>query len=113
VILGGTSQGKNTLPNTYGGPKAKDCLTKVQKELVEHVATSGVKAKILAIHAPPIGPWGYWKDDELSQGRVRYNANDLKAAADELNITGNRPKLVPEPYFQGTDGERRDSLNRL
>ena len=109
VILGGQSKGRNTFPNTHGGPKAMKIMTKLQKELVEHVARSASRAKILAMHAPPIGPWGHWKDDELAEGRVRYNANDLAAAADHLKVTG----LWGPRVFEGTDSQRADSLYRL
>lgn len=118
VILGGEDKGKNVMPNTYGGPKAKNCITSAQKELVSFVAGSAARAKILAIHAPPVGPWGYWKDDELSRGRVQYNENDLKAAVDELAIVGSVSspgglKGRQQQIFEGTDGQRKDSLNRL
>lgn len=114
VILGGVSRGRNVFPNTSGGPKAKNILTKVQKELVAFVASGTSKAKILAIHAPPIGPWDYWKDDELKQGRVTVTQNDLGAAVDELGVPRFRNVLVGPPrVFEGTDGERADSLKRL
>lgn len=115
VILGGVDRGKNLKPNTYGGPKALKSITPVQQALVEHVADSTAKAKILAMHAPPIGPWGHWKEDELSRGRVKYNTNDLNAAIDLLGVSGNRRPSIPfeADQFKGTDGEREDSLKRL
>jgi 3',5'-cyclic AMP phosphodiesterase CpdA len=115
VILGGVSQGKNLKPNTYGGPRANACLTNVQKHLVEIVADGPARAKILAMHSPPIGPWGHWKEDELSRGRVQYTTNDLNAAIDKLGISGNRRPSIPfeADQFKGTDGQREDSLKRL
>lgn len=119
VILGGQSQGRDAFPNTYGGPRAKLCPTKVQMELVEHVGRDASKCKILAMHAPPIGPWGHWKDDDLLRGRMRYNGNDLGAVIDKRGITGKRQPLLGRvlgahpSYFDGTDNERADALYRL
>ncbi len=119
VILGGESQGRNAFPNTYGGPKAKLCPTRVQMDLLEQVGRDPSKAKILAMHAPPIGPWGHWKDDDLARGRIRYNGNDLGAVIDKLGITGKRQPLLGRvlgahpSYFDGTDNERADALYRL
>jgi len=50
------------------GPKASNCLTSNQKELVERFTATPGAAKIIGIHAPPIGPWPDWYDNELLCG---------------------------------------------
>jgi hypothetical protein len=58
------------------GPKARNCLTDLQKHLVEQfVAKPGV-AKVLGIHAPPIGPYPAWTDDTLASGRMDLPEDD-------------------------------------
>jgi len=58
------------------GPIARNCLSKLQKRLVEEFtekSSSGPLervglARIIGIHAPPISPWDDWYDDELARG---------------------------------------------
>jgi hypothetical protein len=58
------------------GPKARECLTCLQKRMVEDfVAKPGV-AKVLGIHMPPIGPYPEWLDDYLYAGRVEHSEHD-------------------------------------
>ncbi len=58
---------------TNPGPMAKACLTDLQKELVKDFVGKPGKAKILGIHAPPIGPYNSWSDDLLYSGQARFN----------------------------------------
>jgi len=51
-------------------PVAADSLNMVQLALVDHFSTQNVKAKILGIHAPLIGPTSSWPIDELQKGWV-------------------------------------------
>ena len=55
------------------GPKAMNCLTGLQKRLVEDFAAGPGVAKIVGIHAPPIGPYPDWFDGDLLQGRKIYD----------------------------------------
>ncbi len=104
-ILGGEEQSRGILPDNYGGPLAQNCLSSVQKALVEHVA-GAPGTKILGIHQPPVGPHEHWTDDELARGRVRYTENDLRAAWDAINHRSHNGA------FEGTKNERVDSLHR-
>jgi calcineurin-like phosphoesterase family protein len=54
--------------STDEGPKARNCLTALQKKLVENLLKSRGEAKIIGIHSPPIGPWHDWYDYELLRG---------------------------------------------
>ena len=55
------------------GPKAGRCLTPLQKWHVETFAAEGAgKAKIIGIHAPPIGPYTDWSDVDLSREKKIY-----------------------------------------
>lgn len=60
------------------GPKARRSLTEMQKWLVEQLIESPGSAKLIGIHAPPIGPYPDWKDEELLIGRKTY-ANPRRA----------------------------------
>ena len=51
-----------------GAPRARNCLTALQKKLVEAFLKTNGKAKIVGMHSPPIGPWPDWYDDELLRG---------------------------------------------
>ena len=55
------------------GPKARNCLTSQQKRLVSMFTELPGKAKIVGIHAPPIGPYTDWSDDDLLRGRKNYD----------------------------------------
>lgn len=100
LIIAGEDYGRQTPPNTYGGPQAKNNLTPVQRELVEYAAAMPRGPRILAVHAPPVAPWAHWSDDELARGRVNCNPADVLAYWDE-------------PIFKGTEGHRIEALKRL
>jgi hypothetical protein len=72
VFLGDIFQGKRygSLDKRSGdeGPKAKNCLTDLQVALTTRFTSMPGKAKIIAIHAPPIGPWDNWYDAALREG---------------------------------------------
>ena len=56
-----------------GDPVAAHSLGPVQLDLVRHFIDQDVKAKILGIHAPLIGPYAYWPIDQLRDGWVTRN----------------------------------------
>jgi hypothetical protein len=58
------------------GPKAKAGLTDNQKRLVEEFLKKDSAAKVLCVHAPPIGPYPAWTDDWLSTGRIEQPAGE-------------------------------------
>lgn len=70
------------------GPKARRCLTDLQKTLV----TTFLEApgpKIIGIHSPPIGPYPDWLDPHLVAGRVTYVTHrDGKPVADVARARG-------------------------
>lgn len=47
------------------GPKARNCLTDLQKTIVKYFFNDPGKAKIIGIHAPPISPYPDWYDWDL------------------------------------------------
>lgn len=100
LVIAGENYGRQTPPNTYGGPQAKNNLTSVQHELVEITAAMPRGPRILGVHAPPVAPWAHWSDEELARGRVSCNPADVLAYWDP-------------PAFQGTDGHRVEALKRL
>lgn len=79
VIVGGVDYGPTLLlPNTNGGPMAKNCITKNQAQLVEYTAEH-FGPKILGIHAPVLGPWPHWYDDQLATGRIKFTPDDASS----------------------------------
>jgi len=59
------------------GPKAKRCLTDLQWDLVKEFTNSAGPAKIIGIHAPPIGPYPFWFDGDLLQSRKIYDKDTV------------------------------------
>jgi hypothetical protein len=55
------------------GPKAGDCLTDVQQKLVTLFVARPGTAKVVGIHAPPIGPYSDWYDSDLYAGRKTFS----------------------------------------
>jgi hypothetical protein len=54
------------------GPKARNCLTDLQWWLVSQFTEAPGTAKVIGIHAPPIGPWSDWSDQELFAREKKY-----------------------------------------
>lgn len=55
------------------GPKARNCLTNLQQRLVKDFIAAAGKAKVVGMHAPPIGPYPDWYDyPDLFTGRKIY-----------------------------------------
>jgi predicted MPP superfamily phosphohydrolase len=80
VIAGGIDFGPTILlPNTHGGPMALDAITPHQRWLVEQVADWHIGPKILGIHAPLLGPWPHWPNDQLPTGRLKFTREDAYA----------------------------------
>ena len=58
------------------GPKARSCLTILQKKMVEDFVAKSGKAKVLGIHAPPVGPYPTWVNDELYSSTREHPKHD-------------------------------------
>lgn len=56
------------------GPRAGDCFTDVQQKLVTLFVARPGAAKVVGIHAPPIGPYSDWYDSDLRDGRKTFVA---------------------------------------
>ena len=59
------------------GPKAKRCLTTLQQLMIKNLSKTPGKAKIIGVHAPPIGPWSDWTDKDLLSGRKIYGRSKI------------------------------------
>jgi V8-like Glu-specific endopeptidase len=55
------------------GPKARSCLTPLQQRLVTEFTDTPGPSKVIGIHAPPIGPYPDWFDEDLLRGRKVYH----------------------------------------
>jgi len=58
---------------TDPGPKARNCLTKLQQRLVNDFTGTPARAKVIGMHAPPIGPYSDWYDGDLLKGWKVYD----------------------------------------
>lgn len=58
---------------TGPGPKAGNSLTKIQQSLVRMFIGQTGKAKFIGIHAPLLGPYPDWSDQDLRQGSKTYD----------------------------------------
>ena len=71
------------------GPMAKACLTDLQKDLVQNFVGRSGKAKVLGIHAPPIGAYTSWTDKLLGDGEAMFEffrVTDAEPTADFTNL---------------------------
>jgi hypothetical protein len=55
------------------GPKARTCLTRLQQSFVKDFTEVPAAAKVIGIHAPPIGPYPDWYDGDLLKGVKIYD----------------------------------------
>jgi hypothetical protein len=79
VFAGGIDYGPTILiPNT-AGQMAKDAITPNQMWLVQQVLETHIGPKILGIHAPLVGPWPHWPNDQLAKGRIKFEPADMAA----------------------------------
>ena len=92
------------------GPKAIRSLSEVQKQMVERFASLDAPAKIIGIHAPPIGPWYDWGDDDLETGfkqyrtrRTRGPVNYARRTAGQVTPLNGHPMFAIKPR-RGPDG---------
>jgi hypothetical protein len=65
-------------PRTFMGfgQRAADSLSPLQKWHVEQFAAVEGKAKVIGIHAPPIGPYPEWSDQDLFDGKKTYGSGE-------------------------------------
>jgi hypothetical protein len=78
------------------GPKARNCLTGLQQHLVEDFTSIPGRAKIIGVHAPPIGPYPDWYDDDLLRGRKTYDS--AAEARGPLNYGTKKPDGTIEKW---------------
>jgi hypothetical protein len=55
-----------------GTPRASSCLTPLQSQLATEFVGGPSKAKVVGVHAPPIGPYSDWYLPDLLAGRKTY-----------------------------------------
>src|SRR6185312_5703364 len=78
------------------GPKAKRCLTGLQKRLVSHLLESPGQAKLIGIHSPPVGPYPDWLERDLLAGKKTYT--DKTKARGPTTFATKRPDGTVEPW---------------
>jgi Calcineurin-like phosphoesterase len=76
-------------PRTFMGfgQRANDSLSPLQKWHVDEFADLAGKAKVIGIHAPPMGPYPNWSDTELLNGVKIYDrTGDSRAKKPDRTI---------------------------
>jgi hypothetical protein len=85
-------------PRTWRGfgQRAAQSLTSLQKWHVDTFVDQPGKAKIIGMHAPPIGPYPNWSDSDLVKGIKNYSpGDDSRARFPDGRII----KLTSHPLF--------------
>lgn len=62
----------------FGTPSEANVLSDLQRWHVERFVASEGGAKIIGKHAPVLGPFPRWADEDLAAGEVTYNANQAR-----------------------------------
>jgi Calcineurin-like phosphoesterase len=82
-----------------GGPRAALCLTQLQRWHVEQFVRRPGNAKVIGIHAPPLGPYDEWKDEDLrtgvkdyGRGRFMYHPDHKGMLVPKHNMLAIRPE---------------------
>lgn len=79
-----------------GTPRPSGCLTPLQKQLTTDFMQGPSKAKIVGVHAPPIGPYSDWYDEDLLAGRKTYkNTLTARGPAGGHPLLANAPPGTP------------------
>ncbi len=78
------------------GPKAKRCLSGLQKRLVTHLLETPGRAKLIGMHSPPIGPYPDWFNLDMLAGRKTYT--DKRKARGRTDYGIRRPDGTEEPW---------------
>jgi peptidoglycan hydrolase-like protein with peptidoglycan-binding domain len=61
---------------TSVGPRAEKVPTKLQKWLTGEFLSTPGQAKVIGVHAPPIGPYPEWTDADLMQGVKTFRSGE-------------------------------------
>jgi hypothetical protein len=84
------------------GQKARNSISPLQETLIEFFAKPSREAKVVGIHAPPIGPFPDWTDEDLRLGRKTY-ANKETARGPMnyvlIDANGKRTNMNGHPLF--------------
>jgi hypothetical protein len=68
--------------------RAKNCLSPLQEWHVTQFARSSGAARVIGIHAPPLGPSDQWSDSDLSEGtKVFKRGEDSRMRKPDGTIT--------------------------
>jgi subtilisin family serine protease len=107
VVFGQTAHGEQfpDMANSDEGPTARSCLTDIQVELVKQfLGDDRTMAKVIGIHAPPIGVWGDWYDDELRAGWKNFTPTGRGNR--NLSIMSHGKLIKGHPLFAITPSEK-------
>jgi V8-like Glu-specific endopeptidase len=81
------------------GPKAQSCLTKLQQDLVEGLRRWPGRSKLIAVHAPPIGPYPDWTDRDMLEGRAKYSKDKAGRARGNTDFVTQKPDGTTERWY--------------
>ncbi|MEO5742224.1 MAG: metallophosphoesterase family protein, partial [Vicinamibacterales bacterium] len=81
------------------GPRAKNCLTSLQQELVTGFVKLAGRSKVIGVHAPPIGPYPDWTDRDMLEGRTKYGKDKARSARGNTDFVTKKPDGTTEPWY--------------
>ena len=80
------------------GPKAQSCLTALQQDLVEGLRRWPGRSKLIAVHAPPIGPYPDWTDRDMLEGRAKYSKDRAGSVRGNTDFVTQKPDGTTERW---------------
>jgi hypothetical protein len=81
------------------GPKARNCLTSLQQDLVSSFITLPGRSKIIGVHAPPIGPYPDWTDRDMLEGRTKYGKEKVGKVRGRTDFVTQKPDGTTEQWY--------------
>lgn len=70
----------------YGTPSEANVLSPLQHWHVEQFTQSQGAAKVIGKHAPPLGPFKYWTDEDVARGEVTYSFYQARYLFADLKV---------------------------
>jgi len=85
------------------GPRAAKVLTRLQKWLTEEFIGLTGSAKVIGVHAPPLGPYPAWTDEEIRTGTKTYHSRPqsrLRAPDGKVKLVSSHSMFAVRPKDQ-------------
>ena len=57
------------------------------------------RSKLIAVHAPPIGPYPDWTDRDMLEGRTKYGKEKVGKVRGRTDFVTQKPDGTTEPWY--------------